>query len=84
VCSFRLSPDGWSVLALCRNTPLTHCSPPLPPPPSLPTSYSLEDSDGFTRHNFNAIITNFTLQDTYWPHFKQSIQQGGALGVMCS
>ncbi len=56
----------------------------LPPPPSLPTSYSLEDSDGFTRHNFNAIITNFTLQDTYWPHFKQSIQQGGALGVMCS
>ena len=47
-------------------------------------AYSLEDSDGFTRHNFNAIVSNFTLHDTFWPAFKASVQQGGAKGVMCS
>lgn len=47
-------------------------------------AYSLEDSDGFTRHNFNAIVSNFSLANTYWPAFRASVQQGGALGVMCS
>lgn len=47
-------------------------------------AYSLENSDGFTRHNFDAKVTNFTLQDTYWPAWKQSVQEGKALGVMCS
>jgi hypothetical protein len=59
---------------------------PLPPPPSplSPTSYSLENSDGFTRHNFNAIVSNYSLADTYFPAFKQSVVVGGATGVMCS
>jgi beta-glucosidase-like glycosyl hydrolase len=47
-------------------------------------AYSLEDSDGYTRHNFNAIISNATLADTYWPAFKASVVTGGARGVMCS
>lgn len=46
-------------------------------------AYSLEDSDGFTRHNFNAIVSNYTLADTYFPAFKQAVTQGGAMGVMC-
>lgn len=46
-------------------------------------SYSLEDSDGFTRHNFDAIVSNYSLSTTYFPAFKQSIVQGGAKSVMC-
>jgi len=46
-------------------------------------AYSLENSDGFTRHNFNAIVDNYTLADTYFPAFKESVVEGGALGVMC-
>ena len=47
-------------------------------------AYSLEDSDGFTRNNFNAIVSNFSLADTYWPAFKASVIDGKAKGVMCS
>eukprot|EP00051_Salpingoeca_urceolata_P028265 m.485929 g.485929 ORF g.485929 m.485929 type:complete len:823 (-) comp24071_c0_seq1:75-2543(-) len=47
-------------------------------------AYSLETSDGHTRHNFNAIVSNQTLANTYWPAFKASVQTGGAKGVMCS
>jgi beta-D-xylosidase 4 len=47
-------------------------------------AYSLEDADGYTRHNFNAIISNFTLADTYFPAFKATVQNGSAMGVMCS
>lgn len=36
-------------------------------------AYSLENSDGYTRHNFNAIVDNQTLADTWvscglWVH----------------
>jgi len=47
-------------------------------------AYSLEDADGYTRHNFDAIISNYSLADTYFPAFKAAVQQGGAKGVMCS
>jgi len=47
-------------------------------------AYSLEDSDGFTRNNFNAVVSNFALQDTFWPAFRASVVDGGAKGVMCS
>ena len=46
-------------------------------------AYSLEDSDGFTRHNFNAVVSNFSLADSYWPAFQRSVEEGGAAGVMC-
>jgi beta-glucosidase-like glycosyl hydrolase len=47
-------------------------------------AYSLENSGGKTRHNFNAIVDNFTLADTYLPAFKETVTVGNALGVMCS
>jgi len=47
-------------------------------------AYSLEDADNYTRHNFDAKISNYTLADSYFPAFKASVTEGGALGVMCS
>lgn len=51
-------------------------------------AYSLEDDGGGagkpTRHNFNAIVSNRDLADTYWPAWKNSVRQGKAKGVMCS
>ena len=47
-------------------------------------AYSLENSDGFTRHNFNAIVDNYTIADTFWPAFADAVLVGKARGVMCS
>jgi xylan 1,4-beta-xylosidase len=47
-------------------------------------AYSLEDSDGSTRYNFNAVVSNAALQGTYFPAFKKSVLFGNAKGVMCS
>ncbi len=49
-----------------------------------PDAYSLEDSDGFTRHNFNAVVSNYALMDSFFPAFERAVVQGGAKGVMCS
>ena len=46
-------------------------------------AYSLENSDGFTRHNFNAIVSNYSLESTYLPAFRASVKDGDAKGVMC-
>ena len=59
------------------------------PPPPLPLkrasqNSSLENSDGFERHNFNAVVSNYGLATTYFPAFRQSVVRGGAQGVMCS
>ena len=48
------------------------------------TAYSLEDSDGVTRHAFNAIVSAQELADTYLPAFQAGVQQGNASGLMCS
>jgi beta-glucosidase-like glycosyl hydrolase len=47
-------------------------------------AYSLEDSDGFTRHNFDAIVSPFALANSYQPAFKRAVIDGEASGVMCS
>jgi beta-D-xylosidase 4 len=47
-------------------------------------AYSLEDAGGFTRHNFNAKVSDYMLSSTYWPAWKASVQEGKAKGVMCS
>jgi len=47
-------------------------------------AYSLENSDGFTRHTFNAVVSNYSLAMTYFPHFKRTVQEGGVAGFMCS
>ena len=47
-------------------------------------AYSLENSDNFTRHNFNAVVSNFALANTYFPAFKKAVVGAKASGVMCS
>lgn len=47
-------------------------------------AYSLEKADGFTRHDFNAQVSNFSLASTYLPAFRAAVTRGGATGVMCS
>ena len=36
------------------------------------------------RHTVDSQISAHDLASTYLPAFKQSVEQGGALGVMCS
>jgi hypothetical protein len=43
-----------------------------------------ENSDNATRDNFNAIVSNFSLADTYWPAFQQTARTASPRGVMCS
>ena len=44
---------------------------------------TVEDSDGFTRHDISANVSRYMLQDTYFPAFELAIK-GGARGVMCA
>ena len=46
-------------------------------------AYSLEDSDGFTRHNFNAAVTARDLAETYLPPFAACVAAKPEQ-VMCS
>merc|ERR1719440_903597 len=46
-------------------------------------AYSLEDSDGFTRHTFDANVSMRDLAETYLPAFK-ACAAAGAEQVMCS
>ncbi|KVH92394.1 Glycoside hydrolase family 3 [Cynara cardunculus var. scolymus] len=48
------------------------------------TAYDLENWGVYTRYNFNAIVTEQDLQDTYHPPFKSCIQEGKASCLMCS
>jgi beta-D-xylosidase 4 len=50
----------------------------------LQDAYSLEDSDGYTRYNFNAIVSEYGLADTFFPAFKRAVIDGNAQGIMCS
>ncbi|AFN74816.1 glucan 1,4-beta-glucosidase [Melioribacter roseus P3M-2] len=36
------------------------------------------------RHHFNALVSNYDLNETYLPHFKKSIMKGKAYSVMCA
>eukprot|EP00750_Incisomonas_marina_P026573 INCI5925.5.p1 GENE.INCI5925.5~~INCI5925.5.p1 ORF type:complete len:777 (+),score=135.25 INCI5925.5:23-2353(+) len=47
-------------------------------------AYNLESYHGTTRHNFDANVTAFDLQSTYWPAWRKTVQENGALGIMCS
>ena len=46
-------------------------------------AYSLEDADGFTRHNFNAAVTARDLAETYLPPFAACVAAAPEQ-VMCS
>lgn len=47
-------------------------------------AYSLEDSDGVTRYEFDAEVTTQDLADTYLPAFRSCVIRGGASCVMCA
>ena len=48
-------------------------------------AYSLEQWDhGVSRFNFNAIVSDADLADTYLVAFKATIQRARASGLMCS
>lgn len=47
-------------------------------------AYSLEDSDGFQRYNFDASVTPYDFADTYSPAFEAAVRHADAKGVMCS
>ena len=46
-------------------------------------AYSLEDSDGFTRHDFDAVVSERDLRETYLVPFSARVAAGVA-SVMCS
>ncbi|KAI4325981.1 hypothetical protein MLD38_031340 [Melastoma candidum] len=47
-------------------------------------AYDLEKWGSFSRYNFNAVVTQQDMQDTYDPPFRSCIQQGKASCLMCS
>ncbi|XP_051141419.1 probable beta-D-xylosidase 6 isoform X1 [Andrographis paniculata] len=48
------------------------------------TAYDLEKWQQFTRYNFNAIVTNQDMADTYQVPFRSCIEEGRASCLMCS
>ncbi|RHN54870.1 putative glycosidase [Medicago truncatula] len=48
------------------------------------TAYDLEKWGEFSRYNFNAVVTQQDLEDTYQPPFRGCVQQGKASCLMCS
>ncbi|KAK3416644.1 hypothetical protein EUGRSUZ_H02409 [Eucalyptus grandis] len=48
------------------------------------TAYDLEKWHDLTRYNFNAVVTQQDLQDTFQPPFQSCIQQGKASCLMCA
>ncbi|KAL9266598.1 putative beta-D-xylosidase 6 [Drosera capensis] len=47
-------------------------------------AYDLEKWGSFSRYNFNAVVTDYDMEDTYLPPFKSCIQDGKASCLMCS
>ena len=37
-----------------------------------------------TRHNFDAVVSDEDLHNTYLPHFEAAVREGGAMSVMCA
>lgn len=48
------------------------------------TAYDLDKWGGYTRYDFNAVVTKQDMEDTYQPPFRSCIQQGKASCLMCS
>ncbi|KAK2374029.1 putative beta-D-xylosidase [Trifolium repens] len=48
------------------------------------TAYDLEKWGEFSRYNFNAVVSQQDLEDTYQPPFRGCVQQGKASCLMCS
>ncbi|CAN6865838.1 unnamed protein product [Brassica oleracea] len=62
--------DGWKLMlsACCKHF----------------TAYDLEKWGNFTRYDFNAVVTEQDMEDTYQPPFQSCIEDGKASCLMCS
>ncbi|EDQ84789.1 uncharacterized protein MONBRDRAFT_39142 [Monosiga brevicollis MX1] len=47
-------------------------------------AYSVEDYDNVTRYEYNAIVSEYDLMDTYFPGWEYVVKNAKPLGVMCS
>jgi beta-glucosidase-like glycosyl hydrolase len=47
-------------------------------------AYSLESSDGYTRHDFNAIVNKKQLTETYNMPFAMCVTNAAPEQIMCS
>eukprot|EP01060_Flectonema_neradi_P015811 TRINITY_DN2245_c0_g1_i4.p1 TRINITY_DN2245_c0_g1~~TRINITY_DN2245_c0_g1_i4.p1 ORF type:complete len:826 (+),score=196.82 TRINITY_DN2245_c0_g1_i4:47-2479(+) len=47
-------------------------------------AYSLENFNGSTRYDFNAIVSEYDLTNTYFVAWEQLVKEAKAKGVMCS
>ncbi len=65
--------------AIASHAPSLTPSVPAPAPHLHPPA----SSDGYTRHSFDAKLSNYTMAQTYFPHFKRAVVEGGAAGFMC-
>ncbi|KAL6513156.1 Endo-1,4-beta-xylanase 2 [Orobanche gracilis] len=48
------------------------------------TAYDVDNWKGIQRYNFNAMVTQQDLDDTYQPPFKSCVVDGNVASVMCS
>ncbi|KAK6923880.1 Fibronectin type III-like domain [Dillenia turbinata] len=48
------------------------------------TAYDLEKWNSVSRYNFNAVVTNQDMEDTFQPPFRSCILEGKASCLMCS
>jgi beta-glucosidase len=51
---------------------------------STPKHYAVHSGSEKDRHKMNIRISKKDLYETYLPHFKESVQEGGAYSVMCA
>ncbi|PIA54809.1 hypothetical protein AQUCO_00901003v1 [Aquilegia coerulea] len=47
-------------------------------------AYDLENWKSFTRYNFNAVVSNQDMQDTFMPPFRSCVEDAKASCLMCS
>jgi len=47
-------------------------------------AYSVENYEGVTRFEFNAVVSPYDLTNTYFVAWKAAVTEGNAMGVMCS
>jgi beta-glucosidase len=51
---------------------------------ATPKHFAVHSGPEPDRHTFNAVVSEYDLRETYLPHFKKSIKEGGAYSVMCA
>jgi beta-glucosidase len=50
---------------------------------ATPKHFAVHSGPEPERHTFNALASEYDLRETYFPHFKKCVQEGGAYSIMC-